>query len=120
MIRYRPIPSPFAAIVLAVMLSGCLFGPSIECDSSADLTAAQCDRAAQAALAMVSSHPAATRVVVRSACPRDSHCPSTVHRLFVSVEISFRGTNQLAVVLVNRGSLEASEPRFASQSPSTP
>jgi hypothetical protein len=108
------------AILLATLASGCLFGPSIECDSSADLTEAECARAAQAALANLSTHPAATKVVLRSACPRDRLCPSTVQRLFIGVEISFNGTEQLAWVYVSREHWEASEPRFVSQSPSSP
>ena len=69
MTRYGPLASRFAAIVLALLASSCLFGPSIECDPSADLTEAECNLAADAALAKVSGDGAARGVVVRVHAP---------------------------------------------------
>jgi hypothetical protein len=115
--------SPFSLVmpvVLAMLASGCLYGPAIECDPLANLTESECHQAAHAALAKVSNDGAATKVVVRSGCPRWQHCPSTVNRFFVSVEILFGGTDRQAVIAVNRNGWEAAEPLFSSQTPSTP
>jgi hypothetical protein len=106
----------WSALVVAILLaaSGCLFGPSIECDPSTELTAAECDLAAQAALAKVSSDGAPSKVVVLPPCPRDRSCPSTVAKLFVIVEISFSGTERKARIGVNRETWDAGEPTYPS------
>lgn len=108
------------AIVLVTLSSGCLFGPTIECDPSIELTQAECDKAAEAALAKVSSEVPARRIVVRSACRREAPCPARVALLVLRVEISFSGTNRQAQVLVDRESWEAGEVFYPSLPPSNP
>jgi len=106
------------AILLATLASGCLFGQSIECDPSTGLTPAECDLAAQAALAKVSSDEPAKEVVVLPPCQHDQPCPSTVVKLFVTVEITFKGSDRTARIGVSRGTWEASDVVYTSLPPS--
>jgi hypothetical protein len=102
------------AIVLVMLGSGCLFGPSIECELSSTLTQSDCDHAVEAARPRLPNDTAATKIVVRAGCPRDIHCLSRTNALLITVEITFAGSDRLGVIAVPRTNWEAGQLRYVS------
>jgi hypothetical protein len=111
-IRHRPIASAFAAIILALLSSGCLFGPSGECEITSEVTEADCNHAIQAALPKLPNDVAATKLTVRAGCGRDKHCPATVNAFLITVEVTFKGGDRPGVIEVVRKNWEARELRY--------
>jgi hypothetical protein len=107
------------SLAFAATSSGCLFGPSIECDLSADLTQADCDHAAQAALAKLTSGGAVTRVVVHPGCPGYWRCLA-INRRVIGVEVSFAHTTTQALFAVDRETWDSGPPNFTSPAPLGP
>lgn len=100
------------AIVLATLASGCLFGPTIDCAVSADLTRVDCDHAIQVALAQLPSDRTVTKVVVRPGCPRWMKCPASTIPLVISVEVAFAGTDRQAEIGVIRDQWKAGQVHY--------
>lgn len=104
------------AILLATLASGCLFGPAIECDLSPDLTQAECDRAAHAALTKLPSDGEVTKVRVLAGCPGYWRCGPMGERV-IGVEVSFAHTTTQALFAVDRSTWDPGPPNFTSSVP---
>jgi hypothetical protein len=111
--------STVVAILLVTLSSGCLFGPSIECDAA--LTATDCNRAVEASLRMLGDDDRShvTRVVVAPGCPLYQRGCLHEERV-ISLDISFAGTSQRARFSVDRTNWKAGGPTYTSPAPSTP
>jgi len=101
------------AILLATVASGCVFGrPSGECEITSELTESDCRDAIEAALPRLPDDMAATKLTVRPGCPRYSHCLALTNALVITVEVTFKGTDRLGVIVVARTTWEASAFRY--------
>lgn len=93
-----------------------MFGPSIECDLSADLTQTECDHAAQAALP---SDAPVTAILVHRGCPGFWRCGG-MNAQVIGVEVSFARTTTQALFAVDRRTWDPGPPNFTAPGPLGP
>lgn len=99
------------ALVLVALASGC--GRAVvECEITSELSESDCSHAIEAALPKLPNDGAATNLMVRPGCPRDSHCLPRTNALVITVEVTFKDSHRLGVIAVRRDTWEASEFRY--------
>jgi hypothetical protein len=104
------------AVIFATSTAGCLARPPIECDLSATLTQAECDHAAEAALAKLPSDSVVTVILVHAGCPYFWRC-GAMNVDVIGVEISFAHTTTRALFAVDRRTGDPGPPNYTSAAP---
>lgn len=118
MIPLRPISLLILAIIVAVLATGCVFGPEITRD--AELTQDDCDQAVHAVLRMLPDESLVTKIVAGPGCPGYWRGCFGGDERVIGVETSFADTTQRAQYAVDRKTWKPGGATYTSQAPFTP